>query len=141
VPDDFDLDRFVTAQESGGTYERALSEIRRGRKVGHWMWYVFPQVAGLGSSPMAQKYAISSLAEARAYVAHPVLGPRLRECATSLTGLATTDPVVVLGSIDALKLRSCMTLFDRAAPEEPVFARVLDQYYDGSPDEATIERL
>jgi uncharacterized protein (DUF1810 family) len=141
VPDDFDLDRFVTAQESGGTYERALSEIRRGRKVGHWMWYVFPQVAGLGSSPMAQKYAISSLAEARAYVAHPVLGPRLRECATSLTGLATTDPVVVLGSIDALKLRSCMTLFDRAAPEEPVFARVLDQYYDGSPDEATTERL
>jgi uncharacterized protein (DUF1810 family) len=141
VPDDFDLDRFVTAQESGGTYERALSEIRRGRKVGHWMWYVFPQVAGLGSSPMAQKYAISSLAEARAYVAHPVLGPRLRECATSLTGLATTDPVVVLGPIDALKLRSCMTLFDRAAPEEPVFARVLDQYYDGSPDEATTERL
>jgi uncharacterized protein (DUF1810 family) len=141
VPDDFDLDRFVTAQESGGTYERALSEIRRGRKVGHWMWYVFPQVAGLGSSPMAQKYAISSLAEARAYVAHPVLGPRLRECATSLIGLATIDPVEVLGSIDALKLRSCMTLFDRAAPEEPVFARVLDQYYDGSPDEATIERL
>jgi uncharacterized protein (DUF1810 family) len=141
VPEDADLDRFVTAQDSGGTYERALSEIRRGRKVGHWMWFVFPQVAGLGSSPMAQRYAISSLAEARAYVAHPVLGPRLRECATTLTGLPTTDPVEVLGPVDALKLRSCMTLFVRAAPEEPVFARVLDQYYDGSPDEATLERL
>jgi uncharacterized protein (DUF1810 family) len=139
VPDDFDLDRFVEAQAHN--YDDALAELRRGRKTSHWMWYVFPQVAGLGSSPMAQKYAISSLAEARAYVAHPVLGPRLRECATSLIGLATIDPVEVLGSIDALKLRSSMTLFDRAAPEEPVFARVLDQYYDGSPDEATIERL
>jgi uncharacterized protein (DUF1810 family) len=141
VPDDFDLDRFVAAQDEGGTYDRALGELRRGHKTGHWMWFVFPQVAGLGSSPTAQHYAISSLAEARAYVDHRVLGARLRECCAALTDLAVSDPVTVFGSTDALKLRSSMTLFDRAAPEEPVFARVLEQYYGGVPDQATIERL
>ena len=105
------------------------------------MWFVFPQIAGLGSSPMAQHFAISSLAEARAYVDHPILGPRLRECCAALTELTTTDAVRVLGPVDALKLRSSMTLFDRAAPEDPVFARVLEQYYDGRRDEATIARL
>jgi uncharacterized protein (DUF1810 family) len=141
MTDGYDLDRFVSAQDQGGTYDRALAELRAGRKQGHWMWFVFPQVAGLGSSPMAQHYAISSLAEARAYVDHPVLGPRLRECCTALLGLPTADPVQVLGHIDALKLRSSMTLFDRAAPDEPGFGQMLDKYYDGEPDEATLSRL
>lgn len=137
----FDLERFVDAQDSGGTYARALSELRKGRKQSHWMWFVFPQVAGLGSSPMAQHYAIPSLTGAKAYVDHPVLGLRLRECCTALLELPTSDPVRVLGHIDALKLRSSMTLFDRAAPEEPVFGQVLEKYYAGEPDEATLSRL
>ena len=105
------------------------------------MWFVFLQIAGLGSSPMAQRYAISSLDEARAYLAHPVLGDRLRESARALTGLGTSDPGEVLGGIDALKLRSSMTLFARADPDEPVFAEVLDRYYDGEPDPETERRL
>lgn len=137
----FDLERFVDAQDSGGTYDAALSELRAGHKQGHWMWFVFPQIAGLGSSPMAQHYAISSLEEARAYVDHPVLGPRLRECCAALLDLPESDPVRVLGHIDALKLRSSMTLFDRAAPEEPVFGQVLEKYYAGEPDDATLSRL
>ena len=137
----FHLERFVDAQDKGGTYDRALSELREGRKQGHWMWFVFPQVAGLGSSPMAQHYAISSPAEARAYVDHPVLGRRLRECCIALLDLSSSDAIRVLGHIDALKLRSSMTLFDRAAPEEPVFRQVLEKYYDGEPDEATLSRL
>ena len=141
VPDDHDLERFVGAQNRGGTYDGALAELRNGRKQGHWIWFVFPQVAGLGSSPMAQHYAISSLAEAKAYVDHPVLGPRLRECCRALLELTASDPVPVLGHIDAMKLRSSMTLFDRAAPEEPVFAQVLAKYYGGEPDQATLSRL
>jgi len=137
----FDLERFVDAQDSGGTYARALSELRGGRKQGHWMWFVFPQVAGLGSSPTAQHYAVSSLEEARAYVSHPVLGPRLRECAAALLDLPSSDPVRVLGHIDAMKLRSSMTLFDRAAPEEPLFRQVLEKYYGGERDDATLSRL
>jgi len=137
----FDLERFVDAQNRGGTYDGALAELRNGRKQSHWMWFVFPQVAGLGSSPMAQHYAISSLAEARAYVDHPVLGPRLRDCCTALLDLPSPDPVQVLGHIDALKLRSSMTLFDRAAPEEPVFGQVLEKFHAGEPDEATLSRL
>jgi uncharacterized protein (DUF1810 family) len=138
---DFDLDRFVAAQDQGGTYVDALGELRNGRKQGHWMWFVFPQIAGLGSSPMAQHYAISSLEEAKAYVDHPVLGPRLRDCCTALLDLPSSDPVQVLGHIDALKLRSSMTLFDRAAPDEPVFGRVLEKYYAGELDDATLSRL
>ena len=137
----FDHERFVDAQDSGGTYARALSELRAGRKQGHWRWCVFPQVAGLGSSPTAQHYAISSLEEARAYVGHPVLGPRLRECAAALLDLPSSDPVRVLGHIDAMKLRSSMTLFDRAAPEEPLFRQVLEKYYGGERDDATLSRL
>jgi uncharacterized protein (DUF1810 family) len=139
--DDFGLRRFVDAQDRGGTYDGALRELRAGRKVGHWMWFVFPQVAGLGRSGTAQHYAISGLPEARAYLAHPVLGPRLRECAAALTRLDTTDPVTVFGSVDAQKLRSSMTLFAAADPDEPVFRAVLDQYFDGVEDDATTTRL
>jgi uncharacterized protein (DUF1810 family) len=141
MPDDRDLDRFVAAQDQRGTYDGALAELRNGRKQGHWMWFVFPQVAGLGSSPMAQHYAISTLEEARAYVDHPVLGPRLLECCAALLELPASDPVGVLGHIDALKLRSSMTLFDRAVPDEPVFRQVLEKYYGGELDDATLSRL
>src|SRR3954454_21173711 len=106
---DFDPERFVAAQDEGGTYERALAELRAGRKASHWMWFVFPQIEGLGRSPTARAYAIFSLAEARAYLEHPLLGPRLRECADALLALDGDDPVAVMGSIDALKLRSSMT--------------------------------
>jgi uncharacterized protein (DUF1810 family) len=141
MSDPYDLQRFVDAQDRGGIYDRALAELRDGRKTSHWMWFVFPQVAGLGSSPMAQRYAISSLDEARAYLAHPVLGQRLRESARALTGLDTRSPDEVLGGIDAMKLRSSMTLFMRAAPDEPLFAQVLDQYFGGTADDATDARL
>ena len=136
-----DLERFVQAQEADGTYDRALAELRRGRKSSHWMWFVFPQVAGLGRSATAQHYALSGLAEARAYVAHPVLGHRLRECATALTDLPGSDAVAVLGPVDAVKLRSSMTLFARADPAEPAYAAVLEQYFAGAPDESTLRLL
>src|SRR6478609_10952008 len=113
--DAFDLDRFVRAQNSAGTYAAALGELRAGAKRGHWMWFVLPQVAGLGHSETARLYAVSGLPEARAYLRHPVLGPRLRECAEALAALGTTDAAEVLGSVDATKLRSSMTLFERAA--------------------------
>ena len=137
---DFDLERFVRAQDDGGTYEAALAELRAGRKRGHWMWFVFPQVAGLGSSSVARHFAIRGLDEAGAYLAHPVLGPRLVEAAGVLAGLPGDDPVAVLGPVDALKLRSSMTLFARAGGE-PVFAEVLGKYYAGAEDEATLSRL
>ena len=138
---DFDLERFVRAQDDGGTYEAAVAELRSGRKRSHWMWFVFPQVAGLGSSPMAQQFALSGMDEARAYLAHPVLGPRLAEAARVLTGLPGGDPIAVLGPVDALKLRSSMTLFAHAAGGEPVFADVLAQYYGGAEDPATLSRI
>jgi uncharacterized protein (DUF1810 family) len=139
-----ELSRFVSAQDGGGTYTAALSELREGRKRSHWMWFVFPQIAGLGRSQTAQHYAISGLAEARAYLAHPVLGPRLVECAHALTTLPTSDPVQVLGAVDAQKLRSSMTLFARAAEEAPAgetFRAVLGQYFAGKDDEATTRLL
>ncbi len=131
----FDLERFVAAQQ--GVYEQALAELRAGRKRSHWMWFVFPQVAGLGRSPTAQRYAISGLEEARAYLAHPVLGPRLCECCRTLLELPPSDPGEILGGIDALKLRSSMTLFARADPREPLFADVLERWYGGGRDDAT----
>ena len=133
----FDLERFVAAQDSGGTYEAAVEELRAGRKRGHWMWFVFPQIAGLGQSPMSRRYAIASLDEARAYLAHAVLGPRLIECARIVNGLGGTSAEDVFGGIDAMKLRSSMTLFARADPEKAVFGEVLEKYFGGVPDEAT----
>jgi len=131
------LQRFFDAQGEGGTYEHALAELRAGRKRTHWMWFVFPQLAELGRSPTAKRYGIGSLAEARAYLDHPVLGPRLRECARALLGLEDRGAPEILGAVDALKLRSSMTLFARAAPEEPLFAEVLQRFYGGEPDPAT----
>src|SRR3954470_3277102 len=116
--DPFDLERFVRAQDAGGTYTAALAELEEGRKRGHWIWFVLPQVAGLGRSQTAQRYAVSGLDEARAYLRHPVLAPRLHECVEALDALDTTDANRVLGPVDAVKLRSSMTLFERAA-EEP----------------------
>ncbi|RZU32518.1 DUF1810 domain-containing protein [Blastococcus saxobsidens] len=139
MSDPHDLRRFVDAQSQ--TYDQALGELRAGGKRTHWMWFVFPQIAGLGRSGMAQRFAIADLDEARAYVAHPVLGPRLVECARALTALDTDDAVRVMGSIDAQKLRSSMTLFAHAAPDQPVFREVLDHYFDGAEDEATSSRL
>ena len=135
-----DLSRFLDAQ-AGGTYERALAELRAGRKQGHWIWFVLPQIAGLGRSPTAQHYAIADLAEARAYLAHPVLGPRLVECAQALTELPGRNPAAVLGPVDAMKLRSSMTLFAHADPAQPVFRAVLEQYFGGQEDDATTSRL
>ena len=133
----FDLDRFVAAQDSGGTYGQALEELRVGSKTGHWMWFIFPQIAGLGRSATSRTYAISSLAEARAYLDHDILGPRLLECAQALTNHPDRSAQDILGGIDAQKLRSSMTLFLRAAPGETVFKTVLAQFFDGRPDEAT----
>ncbi len=139
--DPYRLRRFVAAQDGGGTYDRAVAELRAGRKTSHWMWFVFPQIAGLGHSPAARMYAISSLAEARAYLAHPVLGARLIECAAILTGLAGRTAEQIFGYTDALKLRSSITLFMYAAPGEPLFGQVLDQYFGGQPDSATEDRI
>lgn len=130
MSDDFDLDRFVEAQ-ADGVYEQALAELRAGRKRSHWIWFVFPQVAGLGYSPTSQRYAIGSLAEARAYLEHPTLGVRLRECASAARDFAGSSEEL-LGPIDEEKLRSSMTLFEAADPDEPVFAQVLDGRYAGS---------
>jgi uncharacterized protein (DUF1810 family) len=134
-----DLSRFLEAQ-AGGVYEQALRELRAGRKQGHWIWFVLPQIAGLGRSPTSRYFALEGLSEARDFLAHPVLGPRLVECAQALLDLPGDDAVAVLGPIDAVKLRSSMTLFSRAGGD-PVFAAVLDKYFAGRPDEATLDRL
>jgi uncharacterized protein (DUF1810 family) len=134
-----DLDRFIVAQRD--VYEEVLGELRRGRKTGHWIWFIFPQVAGLGSSSLSRRYAIGSLDEARAYLAHPVLGERLRECAGLVLAASGRSAEDILGPVDAMKLRSSMTLFHRAAPDEPVFRLVLDRFYGGRADEATDDRL
>jgi uncharacterized protein (DUF1810 family) len=138
--DPFDLQRFVRAQDEGGTYERALAELRRGAKVSHWMWFVFPQIAGLGQSSISRRYAISSVAEARAYLDHPVLGPRLTECAGVVAVLTGRTAEQIFGGIDAVKLRSSMTLFLHAGPQRPAFRQVLDRYFGGVADPVT-ERL
>ena len=138
--DPYQLERFVQAQDSNGTFQRAVAELRAGRKVGHWMWFVFPQIAGLGFSAMSQRYAISSLAEARAYLNHPVLGTRLVECATVLAATDGKSASEILGPVDAMKLRSSITLFAAAAPDQPAFSAVLATYF-GAPDEATLARL
>jgi len=136
--DAFDLARFVRAQ--AGIYEQTLAEIRSGRKRSHWMWFIFPQFAGLGHSPMAQRYAIGSIAEARAYLADPVLGTRYRECVASLQALPATTAERVFGGIDAIKLKSSLTLFDEAG-HEPLFSEAIGRWFEGQRDEATLRLL
>ena len=133
------LDRFLDAQRSD--YAAALAEVRRGRKTSHWMWYIFPQIAGLGQSSTARYYSIRDLEEAREYYAHPVLGQRLREISGALLELRGSDPVAVFGGIDSMKLKSSMTLFAVAAPDDPLFQQVLDKYYGGEQDVLTLRIL
>ena len=135
------LGRFVDAQDADGTYGQALAELADGAKRSHWMWFVFPQIAGLGQSPTARFYAIRSVGEAREYLAHPVLGPRLIEASRTVEAAPASSAEALLGGIDAAKLRSSMTLFGRVSPEEPAFARVLDRWYGGQEDEATLALL
>ncbi|MEM5433882.1 DUF1810 domain-containing protein [Paraburkholderia diazotrophica] len=136
MDDQFDLRRFVEAQAP--IYAQALAELRAGRKQSHWMWYVFPQIQGLGESQMAQKFAITSLAEAVAYLQHPVLGPRLREATQAVNGVEGSTIETIFGYPDYLKFRSSMTLFSNAAPGDPIFANALAKYFDGEPDERTL---
>ena len=137
--DPFDLQRFLEAQD--GIYEQALGEIRRGRKTSHWMWFVFPQIDGLGSSSTARLYAIKSIQEANAYLNHPVLGPRLVGCAEALLQCRGKSAAEIFGYPDDLKLRSSMSLFASVSSPDAVFARVLDQYFGGEPDPRTLELL
>ncbi|QGF24671.1 DUF1810 domain-containing protein [Raineyella fluvialis] len=138
--DPYDLDRFVRAQ-AGGTYERALAELRNGQKATHWMWFVFPQIAGLGHSPTAMEYAISGLDEARAYLQHPLLEHRLIEAARAVEDGPATTAEHLLGRVDAMKLRSSMTLFELANPGGPVFRQVLERYFKGVRDPKTLKIL
>jgi uncharacterized protein (DUF1810 family) len=137
--DPFNLSRFVEAQAP--VIERVRAELRAGQKRSHWMWFVFPQIAGLGDSAMAARYSISSLEEARAYLAHPVLGPRLRECTQLVLGVQGRSVDAIFGHPDNLKFHSCMTLFARAAPDEPVFADALQKYLGGEFDQGTLAVL
>jgi uncharacterized protein (DUF1810 family) len=141
MEDQYNLARFVTAQDSDGTYRRALGELLSGSKQSHWMWFIFPQIAGLGRSPMSRTYALSSLAEAQAYLRHPVLGPRLSESAHAVCAVQGRTAVQIFGAVDAKKFHSSVTLFLRADPQEPVFRGALDQYFDGVPDAVTDQRL
>jgi uncharacterized protein (DUF1810 family) len=139
MADKFDLQRFVDAQSHN--YDQALAELRAAHKASHWMWYVFPQIAGLGSSPMAVAYAIGSLVEAGAYLAHPVLGPRLRDCVAAILAVEDRTAHEIFGTPDDLKLHSSLTLFAEAAPDEPLFRQALDKYFAGRPDKGTLQKL
>jgi uncharacterized protein (DUF1810 family) len=139
MADAYDLQRFLDAQKP--VYERVRRELRAGSKESHWMWFIFPQIAGLGRSPTSVLYAISSLDEAKAYLAHPVLGPRLRECAKLALDVEGRTARQIFGPIDEMKFRSSMTLFMKAAPDEPLFSQSLEKYFGGRPDPATLERL
>ncbi len=135
VTDPFNLNRFVSAQAKD--YTRALAEIRSGRKLSHWMWYVLPQLAGLGKSEMSTYYAVTNTAEARAFLAHPILGPRLVECAESTLSIEERSAREIFGHPDDLKLRSCATLFSAVSPA-PVFEQLIRKYFEGQPDETTV---
>jgi uncharacterized protein (DUF1810 family) len=137
--DSFDLSRFVIAQD--GVFDLALSELRRGRKESHWMWFIFPQIAGLGRSPIAQRYALGSIEEAHAYLGHSILGPRLLECCRAILAIRELSASDILGYPDDAKLRSSMTLFALAAPAQPEFADVLEKYFEGRRDPRTLELL
>ena len=139
MTDRFHLQRFVTAQEP--VYEAVRRELRAGRKESHWMWFVFPQIAGLGQSPTSLRFAISSLEEASAYLAHPVLGPRLSECATLVLAVEGKSAPDIFGPVDSVKFRSSMTLFATADPALPVFRHCLEKYFAGTPDPATLARI
>jgi len=139
MTDPYDLNRFVRAHEEN--YEQALSELERGRKESHWMWFIFPQLDGLGSTPISRFYSIKSRDEARAYLAHPVLGPRLTQCAQAILAIDGKPATAILGSPDDLKLRSCATLFAHVSPPGSVFERVLDKFYSGERDPATLRLL
>jgi uncharacterized protein (DUF1810 family) len=139
VTDPFDLQRFVDAQS--GVYDTVAAELRDGRKRSHWIWFIFPQLTGLGRSPTAEKYAISSLAEAEAYLRHEVLGPRLRECTRLVNRVEGRSVDEIFGWPDNLKVRSSMTLFAHATPDNGDFVALLNKYYDGEEDSATLERL
>jgi uncharacterized protein (DUF1810 family) len=141
MDDPYQLERFVVAQDFNETYEQAVSELRAGRKMGHWIWFIFPQIAGLGHSSMSRKFAISSLAEAQAYLRHSMLGSRLIRCTQILIDINGKSATDIFGSTDAMKLRSSMTLFMNAAPTEPIFREVLAKYFRGSPDHSTLVRL
>ena len=136
--DPYDLDRFVQAQAAD--YERALAELRAGEKRSHWMWYIFPQIEGLGHSSMSRRYSIRSAAEARAYLDHPILGPRLRECAAVVNGIARRSALEIFGSPDDMKLLSCATLFARVS-HEGVFDQLIQKYFEGQPDKETLRLL
>jgi uncharacterized protein (DUF1810 family) len=137
--DPYDLNRFVLAQQDH--YERALAEVKHGRKRTHWMWYIFPQLEGLGFSPMARRYGIKSADEARAYLAHPTLGARLRACAEAAVAHAGSNATEIFGSPDDLKLRSCATLFASVSAPDSVFHRLLEKFYPGGPDQETLRLL
>ena len=137
--DPYALARFIEAQAPA--WAGVVEELRRGRKTGHWMWFVFPQLRGLGSSPMAERYGLSGVEEAQAYLAHPVLGARLREAVALVEAHGDDPPEAVFGEVDAMKLRSCLTLFAAAAPGDPVFMRLLRTAFSGRPDPLTLERL
>lgn len=139
MPEPYDLQRFVDAQQS--IYPQALAELHAGYKQSHWMWFVFPQITGLGHSSMAQRYAIADLHEAQAYLQHPLLGPRLEECAQAMLQHSDRTARQILGSPDDMKLRSSMTLFAKAAPERTIFQQLLDSFYDGKADPGTLKRL
>jgi uncharacterized protein (DUF1810 family) len=141
VGDPYDLERFVTAQDAAGIYGSALAELGAGSKTGHWMWFVFPQIAGPGRSEMSRSYAIASRAEAAAYLQHVVLGPRLIECTHIVDATRERSATEIFGPVDAKKLQSCMTLFLRAAPGEQLFGRVLNRYFAGVPDRHTDQLL
>ena len=140
MSDPFDLQRFLDAQ-AGGTYERALAELRAGLKTSHWMWFVFPQVAGLGRSEMSVRYALSGLDEARAYAEHPVLGTRYDECGEALLALGDVSMTDVFGPVDAQKLHSSLTLFAKASPHDPTIEQLLTRHFAGEPDRETLRLL
>ena len=133
------MDRFLTVQEN--VYEKALAEIVKGKKRTHWMWFIFPQILGLGMSDTAIFYSINDIGEAKLYLEHEVLGPRLVEITKELLELDTDDPVDVFGDIDALKLNSCMTLFDYVSDDENVFSNVIEKFYNGQKDEKTLQLI
>ena len=139
MDDPFDLARFVTAQE--GVFAEVIDELTAGRKQSHWMWFVFPQIAGLGNSAMAVRYAIGSMAEARAYLDHPVLGPRLRQCTALLNQVEGRTIRAILGQPDDMKFRSSVTLFSRATAQNSAFITALERYFGGEADQATLDRL